>query len=127
MSEEANKALVQRYFDERWNLQNLDIVDELTAGADPEGHKEWLRSVHAVYRESRLTMGEPVAEGDRVVLPWSVKGVLQRDYEGVGSPGETVEYSGLAILRIKDGKIVADDAFSEGFGSVVLGQTYQPG
>jgi predicted ester cyclase len=72
-------------------------------------------------------MGDPLAEGDRVVLPWSVRGVLQRDFDGVGSPGETVEYSGLAMLRIRDGKIVEDVAFTEGFGSVTLGQTYKPG
>jgi len=127
VSEEANKALVRRYFDERWNARNYDVVDELTTGGDPEGHKAWLRSVHAVYSESTLTMGDPVAEGDRVVLPWSVRAVLQRDYEGVGSPGETVEFSGLAMVRVEEGKIVDDAAYSEGFGSVLLGQTYEPG
>ena len=125
MSAEANKALVRRYFDERWNAKNYDIVDELTAGGDPEEHKAWLRSVHAVYSESQLTLGEPVAEGDRVVLPWSTTGVLQSSYDGVGSPGERVEFSGLAMLRIADGKIIEDRAYSEGFGSVLLGQTYK--
>jgi predicted ester cyclase len=127
MSEEANKALVRRYFDEQWNARNMDVVDELTVSEDPEGRKAWVQSVLAVFRESRLTMGDPLAEGDRVVLPWSVRGVLQRDFDGVGSPGETVEYSGLAMLRIRDGKIVEDVAFTEGFGSVTLGQTYKPG
>ena len=125
MSEASNKALVLRYFDERWNRGNVDIVDELATMDDPEGNKAWVRSVLAVFEESRLTMGEPVAEGDRVVLPWSAKGVLQRAYEGVGSPGETVEYSGLALLRVSDGKIVEDVAYTEGFGSVLLGQTYE--
>jgi predicted ester cyclase len=127
VSEEANKALVRRYFDERWNQGNVEIVDELTTIEDPEGHKAWVRSVLAAFKESRLTMGEPVAEGDRVVLPWSVRGVLQRDYEGSGAPGETVEYSGLALLRVSDGKIVEDAAYTEGFGSILLGQTYKPG
>jgi hypothetical protein len=126
MSEEENKALVRRYFHERWNAHNVDVVDEPCTDSDPEGHKAWVRSVLAVFKESHLTMGEPLAEGDRVVLPWSVRGVLERDYEGVGSPGETVEYAGLAMMRIADGKIVEDQAYSEGFGSVVLGQTYQP-
>lgn len=126
MSEESNKALVRRYFDERWNQGNVDIVDELATMDDPEGNKAWVRSVLAAFKESRLTMGEPVAEGDRVVLPWSAKGVLQRDYEGSGSPGETVEYSGLALLRVANGKIVEDVAYTEGFGSVLLGQTYKP-
>ena len=72
MSEEANKAPVQRYFDEQWNKHNLDVVDEMIAPEDREGRKAWVQSVLAVFRESRLTMGDPLAEGDRVVLPWSV-------------------------------------------------------
>jgi predicted ester cyclase len=125
VSVEANKTLVRRYFDERWNARNYDIVDELTAVGDAEEHKAWVRSVHAVFSEYQLSLGEPVAEGDRVVLPWTATGVLQSPYEGVGSPGEQVEFSGLAMVRIADGKIVEDAAYTEGFGSVILGQTYQ--
>ncbi|HYP45043.1 MAG TPA: hypothetical protein VEQ66_07595 [Propionibacteriaceae bacterium] len=40
--------------------------------------------------------------------------------------GEQVRFSGLAMVRLADGKIVEDLAYSEGFGSVLLGQTYQP-
>jgi predicted ester cyclase len=127
LSTEANKALVRRYFEERWNARNYDIVDELTATGDPEEHKAWLRSAHAVFSEYQLSFGEPLAEGDQVVLPWTSTGVLRSPYEAVGSPGERVEFSGLAMTRIADGKIIEDRAYSEGFGSVILGQTYQPG
>ncbi len=126
MSEEANKALVRRYFDEQWNAGNMDIVDELVLCDDPEGRKAWGRSVLEVFSGSTLTTGEAIAEGDRVAQPWSVTGVLQRDYEGVGSPGESVEYSGVALLRVAGGKLVEEGVFSEGFGSILLGQTYQP-
>ena len=126
MSQDANKALVSRYFEEQWNAGNLDIVDELAVLDDYEGRKEWARSVLDVFSESKLTTGEAIAEGDRVAQPWSVRGVLQRDCDGVGSPGETVEYSGVALLRIVDGKLVEEGVFTEGFGSVLLGQTYKP-
>ncbi len=46
--------------------------------------------------------------------------------DGFGSPGETVEYSGLALLRISNGKIIEDVAYTEVFGSILLGQTYTP-
>jgi hypothetical protein len=69
VSVEANKTLVRRYFDERWNARNYDIVDELTAVGDAGEHKTWVRSMHAAFSEYQLSFGEPVAEGDRVVLP----------------------------------------------------------
>jgi hypothetical protein len=53
--------------------------------------------------------------------------VLQGPYEGVGLPGEQMEFSGLAMVRIADGKVVEHTAYTEDFGSVILGQTYQPG
>jgi predicted ester cyclase len=123
--EETNKEIVRRYFDERWNTRNYGVVDELDGGGDIEEHKAWLARAHALFSESRLTIGDMVAEGDRVALHWKTAGVLRDQYEGFGSPGEHVSYSGIALLRIAEGKIVDDVAYSEGFGSVLLGQTYQ--
>ena len=123
--EETNKDIVRRYFDERWNARNYGVVDELDGSGDIEEHKAWLAQVHALFSESRLTIGDMVAEGDRVALHWKTAGVLRDQYEGFGSPGEHVVYSGIALLRIADGKIVDDVAYSEGFGTVLLGQMYE--
>jgi predicted ester cyclase len=132
MSQSDSKAVARRYFDERWNKRNLDVIDELVAddffasADDREEFKEWHRSVLAAFSEHRLTMDDLIEEGEKVLVPFAVTGVLQTPYEGVGSPGERVEYGGFALLRIVDGKVVDDTAYSEGFGSVLLGQTYQP-
>jgi hypothetical protein len=124
MSEESTKAIAGRYFEERSSRSSCDSVGELPTGA--ESHRAWPGSLHAAFSEHRVTLGDPVAEGDRVVLPWSVTGVLAQDHQGAGSPGEDVQFSGLAMLTIVDGEIVDDIAFSEGFGSVLLGQSYRP-
>ncbi len=127
MSPEANKAMVRRCFDEQWNAGNLDLIDELVICDDPEGRKAWAQCVRDLCSESLLTTGEAIAEGDRGAQVWSVKGVLQRDCDGVGSPGETVEYSGVGLFRIVDRRLREEAVFTEGFGSVLLGQTYEPG
>jgi predicted ester cyclase len=121
---EANKALVVRYFDELWNQHNYDVVDELAVEEDPAGFKEFARGLNGAFTEAHLTCGEPIAEGDRVALPWSVKGTLAGPIDGVGAPGEAVEYEGVALFRVVAGKIVGDGAYTEGFGSVALGQLY---
>jgi predicted ester cyclase len=122
MSEEENKSLVLRYFDERWNKRNFAIVDEL-APEDAEGHKAWLAQVHAAIGNLQFSVDRVVAEDDQVVLLWTVTGVHQGEYEGIPPTGRNITYRGLAMLRVEDGQIVDDVAFSEDFGTVILGQT----
>lgn len=125
---EANKALVRRYFDERWNTRNYSIVDELDGGpdADIDGHKAWLEELNGAFSESHLTLGDMIAEDDRVALHYTFDGVMCSAYQGLGSHGEHVTFSGIAMLRITDGKIVDDIAYSDGFGAAISGQTYEP-
>lgn len=123
MSEQENKDLVRRYFDERWNQQNFDVVDELLPEDDAEDHKAWMKSVLSSFRTIKFTIGDLIAEGDRVALSWRGEGVLEDSFSGHGSPGDHVEFEGLAMLRVVDGKIVEDLAYTEGFGSALLDQT----
>jgi predicted ester cyclase len=122
MSEEENKSLVLRYFDERWNKRNFAIVDEL-APEDAEDHKAWLGQVHAAIGNLQFSVDRVVADDDHVVLLWTVTGVHQGTYEGLAPTGRNITFRGLAMLRVEDGQIVDDVAFSEGFGTVILGQT----
>jgi predicted ester cyclase len=125
MSEEDNKALVLRYFDERWNKKNFAIVDELAPGDDHEGHKAWMAAAFAAVGNMRLTVDRVVAEDNQVVLLWTVTGLHQGEYEGVPPTGRVVTWRGLAMLTVEDGRIVDDIAFSEGFGTILLGQALQ--
>jgi len=119
--EETNKELVRRYFNERWNARNYGVVDELngTEASAIEEHKAFLAEVNGLLSESRLTIGDMIAEDDRVALHWTFDAVLREGYSGAaGSPGEHVTYSGLAMLRIANGKIMDDIAYSDGFGEL---------
>ena len=112
MSTEDNKALVWRYFDERWNHENLDVCDELESPAlDIEASKAWHRSAYASFGERQLTLLGLLAEGDQVAIHWRVAATHQGDYLGVPATGRPVTYQGIAWLRITDGKIVEDTAY----------------
>jgi predicted ester cyclase len=47
-----------------------------------------------------------VAEGDTVVLQWSLTGTHRGDLMGHRATGKRVETYGVEIIRIKDGKII---------------------
>ena len=116
--EETNKELVRRYFNERWNTRNYGVVDELNGTEDSaiEEAKAHLAEVHGLLSESHLTIGDMIAENDRVALHWTFDAVLREGYSGAaGSPGEHVTYSGIAMLRLANGKIMEDIAYHDGF------------
>lgn len=111
MSTAENKELVRRYFDERWNHRNLDVCDELLPSADIDGAKEFVRSTHATFGNTQLTVLDLLAEGNQVAVHWDFTGTHQGDFLGVAATGKTVTYQGIAWLRIEGGKIVNDVAY----------------
>jgi predicted ester cyclase len=112
MSAQSNKAVVLRYFDERWNQNNLAICDELLApGADIEGAKEYVRSLRESFGSIKVTFPDILAEGDQVALHWRAEAIHIGELLGVPATGKAVTYSGIALLRLVDGKIVEDIAY----------------
>ena len=112
MSIEENKALARRFADERWNKGNLDICEELYApGVDIQTEKEWLRAIHAIYRDIEYTILDILAEGDKVVTHWRFSGTHQGEHLGVPPSGNRVAVQGLALIRFVDGKIAEDISY----------------
>ena len=112
MSGTDNKELVHRYFDERWNQKNYAVIDELL---DPslgiEKSKAGAAAMHAAFGDITLTMNDLIAEDDQVVVPWELTGIHQGEYMDIAPSGKQVTFRGLALVRIADGKIVADVAY----------------
>src|SRR5206468_12818975 len=85
VSEENNRAIVRRYFEEVWNKGNLAAADLLVApnfslegcGAISglEAVKLYISSYRALYPKVHFTILSLVAEGDTVVACWVVSGM----------------------------------------------------
>ncbi len=108
---EANKQVVRRFFEELYTGGDISLVDELIAenyvahGPGSAGNASENESVQAVGREAvrasieskppdiRVTIEQQIAEADWVVsrLAFASGGV---------------QWSGVAIQRIEDGKLV---------------------
>jgi steroid delta-isomerase-like uncharacterized protein len=120
MSEE-NKALVRRWFEEVWNKGRADAISEMLAEAAvvhglSEDASQPLRGpagflpFHAQFREAfpemEVIVEDQIAEGDLVATRCSVRGKHGGDSLGFAATGSPVEFTGVAITRIKDGTIV---------------------
>jgi len=118
---EANKQLVRRWFEEVWNKGRADAIDEMFhengiahgLADDPsqpiKGPQEF-KPFHTMFREAFpnmiIVVEDMVAEGDKVATRCSVRGKHEGELMGRAATQAPVEFTGIAIIRIDDGKIV---------------------
>lgn len=117
MSLEENKSIV-RIYQECYNTNNLDGLDEIMAFdvLTPKimpGMPTGLEGAKAIHQKTligmpdfRTEIQDLVAEGDKVVARVIMTGTHTGDFYGIPATGKRVEFSGIYIARIVDGKIV---------------------
>ena len=116
MSEE-NKALALR----SWEASNNpDIIDEVYTpdlvwhepDRDIQGYeqaKQFVSSFIEAFPDLNATVEDVIAEGDKVVTRWTIRGTHQGEIEEFGPPtGKQAELQGITIHRIEGGKIVEE-------------------
>lgn len=118
MATEENKAVARRVFDEILNQGNLAAVNELFAidtvdhnplpGQVPgfEGAKQGFEVLRTGFPDIHFTVEDQVAEGDKVVTRWTMRGTHTGVFMGRPPTGRPVEIPGIAIFRVVDGRIV---------------------
>ena len=120
MSEE-NKEIVRRWFEEVWNKGRADAIDEMfdengiAHGLSDDPSKPIkgptnFKPFHAVFRDAfpnmMIVIEDMVAEGDKVAARCSVRGKHEGDFRGRAATQSPVEFTGMTIIRIGNGKIV---------------------
>ena len=118
---EQNKALVQRWFEEVWNQGKSETIDELLAQdgvihglvdvtGQPvrgiEAFHEFHNQFRGAFSDLQVSVDDMVAEGDRVVARCGVRGKHTGESLGFAATNAPIQFEGIAIVRIKDGKIV---------------------
>lgn len=118
---EKNKQLIRRWFDEVWNKGRDEVIEELFdengiahgLSDDPshpiKGPKGY-RPFYATFREAfpniMVVVEDTVAEGDKVVARCSVRAKHEGELMGRAATQAPVEFTGITIVRIENGKIV---------------------
>jgi steroid delta-isomerase-like uncharacterized protein len=116
MSTEHNKRIVHRYFDELWNRNNLAVIDEILE-TEVEGHaagqtfggadtfRQRSKTLYTIYSEPHFIIEDQIAEGDKVLVRWTLRGKHTGEYMGVMPTGKEVVSTGMNLFRLADGKI----------------------
>jgi steroid delta-isomerase-like uncharacterized protein len=118
VSIEHNKSLVHRLFSEFYR-GNVDVADEIFAAqvelndsgksmtVTPEDLKNRQRAQMAAMPDGTMTLEDVVAEDDRVAYRWTMRGTQTGPMRGIPPTGKSFVMSGMTVMRIADGKIVA--------------------
>ena len=128
MSLEENKAIARR-FAEIWGHESLAVVDELAGSSlsvsypilrdvihGPEAFKQFLTGFHSAFPDANVTLEDEIAEGEKVVVRWKLRGTHQGELLGIPPTNKQVEVSGITIYRITDGKIVEERGEEDALG-----------
>ena len=119
MSAEQQKMIIQRWVEEAWNNGNLAIADEVYS-ADyflhdptrpihgPEALKQFVAAFHTGYPDIHATIEDMIAEGDKVVWRYTVRGTHKGEFMGIAPTSKPVTLTGILISRFADDKVVED-------------------
>ncbi len=117
-TEEANKRLVRRFFEEVWSTGDVSPRDAFLApgyqghipgNAEPlsrEGWGAWFAGFREAFPDARFTVEDMVAEGDRVAVRLTMRGTHRGSLNGIPPTGREVTVTGMSIERVVEGRIV---------------------
>ena len=115
------ETFMHRWFEEVWNRKNEAAIDEMcdenvvaNGLTDAEGktvcgvesYKNLFRTFLAAYPDIKITVEDTIAEGDKIAARCRVSATHTGDALGIAPTSNPVEFTGIAIVQLKDGKIV---------------------
>jgi len=118
---EENKALMRRWFEEVWNKGRADAISEMLAEdgivhglsddvnaplKGPDGFLPFHGQFRGAFPDIEVVVEDQIAEGDMVATRCSVRGKHAGDSLGFAATQSPVDFTGVAITRIKDAKII---------------------
>lgn len=115
-SVERNREIVGRYFDRWANHGDTAVADELIASdlvlhnppavlRSLDDYKRSMAGFHAAFPDLHFTAEDLVAEGDRVVVRWTLRGTQRGEFLGRPPTGRTITVTGMSLFRIVGGRI----------------------
>jgi serine phosphatase RsbU (regulator of sigma subunit) len=131
-----NKAIFRRYVEEVSNQGNLEIADEIfdrylahqpdgtVLERGPEDVKRFQTELRSAFHGLHATIEDQIAEDDRVVTRWRMRGIHHGEFRGIAPTGEEVEINGIGIFRFSpEGKVVESWDSYDQFG--IMRQSFE--
>jgi predicted ester cyclase len=116
MSNDTNKALTRRFYEQALNGRQAHVIDEIAAAGydehDPlpgqgKGREGLKNRVNMLVEglAPTFTIEDLIAEGDRVVVRWTNSGRHVGDFLGAAPTDRPYAIAGIDIYRVQDGQL----------------------
>lgn len=120
MYEEKNKATCRRFIQQTFNEGDLSSIwdfispdaihheldsEFIPMGRSPERYAEMIDLYRIAFPDLRVEIQAQVAESDRVVTCLRVRGTQAGPLMGIGVSGKAVDFTGIRVDRLAEGKI----------------------
>lgn len=126
MSIERNKAIARQFFMQQ-DRRNGPLAPEIVApdyvariGSNPPmdmaGHSGFGAMFYQGFPDLYHTIDDVIAEGDKAVVRFTLRGRQTADFMGIPATGRSIEVQAIAILRFEDGKVAQLMAEFDQFG-----------
>lgn len=116
----THAEFTKRWFDEVWNNQNADAIDEMFAEdgvangiydeqgnvvVGPAGYRPFHKKFISAFPDLKVTVEDSVTEGDKIAVRCRVTATHSGEGIGVAPHGTPVEFTFMSIVRVENGKI----------------------
>ena len=123
---EKNIAMYETVWDKVINDRQIDLINEdsfdkdvtalATSGGDIiglENFKNYYNNYLTGFSDAEFTIVDIFGQGDKMVKHWNFKGTHDGDFFGVPATGKSVDISGTTLIKMKDGKIAAEQDYMD--------------
>jgi steroid delta-isomerase-like uncharacterized protein len=118
MTLEDNRHTVRRFFEELVGRGNMALLEEIIAPdavhvasvtdwpPGREGFRQHVLWFRNAYPDMQITIDDLVAEGDRVIAFWTLRGTQEGEFWGVQPTGRHIVGRAISLLRVQNGQVV---------------------
>jgi predicted ester cyclase len=119
--------LLTRWFDEVWNQDRRETVEELLDPAcviydggqvinGPTAFRAFIEQMRGSFSDIRVTCHESITEGDATCLRWTAELRHTGEFMGMPATGKRVTFTGISMVRVANGKFVSGHQNWDMFG-----------
>ncbi|NRB53156.1 MAG: ester cyclase [Saprospiraceae bacterium] len=101
----ANKAVVGKWIAAR-NTNDLESALSFWADEWQERLTHGFNGTTVSFPDVKIIADDMIAENDKVVLRWTLKGTHNGPYRDIPATGKAITWTGVDIYTLKEGKIV---------------------
>ena len=123
---EKNITMYETVWNKVINDREIDLINEdafdkdvtalATSGGDIiglENFKNYYNNYLTGFSDAEFTIVDIFGQGNKMVKHWNFKGTHDGDFFGVPATGKSVDISGTTLIKMKDGKIAAEQDYMD--------------